>query len=398
MTRNILSAVILSACLISCASNDENEDLLPAPKPEINNQVAVEVEWSESVGSGVENYFSRLKPAVGYEQVYAADRVGYVSAFSIKDGDEVWTTDLRPAEESYWRFLGLNFSPAIRVSGLVASYEKVFIGCENGELIALDVKTGKELWRTKVSGEILSPPIAEESKVIVNLGSGNTVAFNAVDGEQIWESVADVPSLTLRGASSPAYAQGGVFVGSATGKILTYAAANGQLAWDVSVANAQGATELARIVDIDSTPIFSGTNLFALSAGGALVSVDVRTSRVVWKRDYRGYENITHSFTSLYLSDDHSHIYALDSKTGVEKWSNLVLRNRQVTAGTVFKDYYVVGDFDGYLYFFDKSNGELKSMISVSGDALLAQPVVADELLLIQTRDGDIKALKINSK
>ena len=105
-----------------------------------------------------------------------------------------------------------------------------------------------------------------------------------------------------------------------------------------------------------------------------------------------------HGLRIACLSDDHSHIYALDSKTGVEKWSNLVLRNRQVTAGTVFKDYYVVGDFDGYLYFFDKSNGELKSMISVSGDALLAQPVVADELLLIQTRDGDIKALKINSK
>jgi len=88
-------------------------------------------------------------------------------------------------------------------------------------------------------------------------------------------------------------------------------------------------------------------------------------------------------------------LYAVDSRTGIENWSNLKLRNRQVTAGVVFKDYYVVGDFEGYLYFFNKENGELVYMRQLDNEALLAQPVVEKDLLYVQSREGDLFAISL---
>lgn len=394
-SKKLAISLVMSAVLAGCASNDEDPDLLPAELPQINNQFSTKVEWRKSVGEGVEDYYSRLTPATGYDKIFAADRSGLITAYEQDSGKLVWKVDTRAEEDSYLRYIGINLSPDVRISGMVASYEKLFVGCENGLVIALDVNTGEILWQADVLGEVLAAPIAEEGKVIVNLGSGNTVALDADDGSTIWDSLSDVPSLTIRGTSSPAYAQGGVFVGGANGKVLTYAAANGQLAWDVPVAKPQGATELARIVDVDATPVISGYNLFALSAGGSLNAIDMRSARVVWKRDYAGYQNMSLDGNQLILSDDRSVLYAVDARTGVENWSSLILRNRQVTAGVIYQDYYVVGDFEGYLYFFNKEDGKLSYMRQLAKNELLAQPVVQDGKLYVQTRDGELFAITI---
>lgn len=394
-SKTLAISLALSAALAGCASNDEDPDSLPAKLPEIKNQFSTKVEWRKSVGEGVEDYYSRLTPAAGYDKIFAADRSGLIAAYEQDTGKQVWKIDTRAEEDSYLRYIGINLSPDVRISGMVASYEKLFVGCENGQVFALDINSGEELWKADVLGEVLSAPIAEEGKVIVNLGSGNTIALDADDGSTLWDSLSDVPSLTIRGASSPTYAQGGVFVGGANGKVLTYAAQTGQLAWDVPIAKPQGATELARIVDVDATPVISGYNLFALSAGGSLSAVDMRSARVVWKREYAGYQNISLDGSQLLLSDDHSVLYAVDARTGVENWSNLILRNRQVTAGVVYQDYYVVGDFEGYLYFFNKEDGKLSHMQQLNTNALLAQPIVEDDKLYVQTRDGNLFALTI---
>ncbi|WP_143872382.1 outer membrane protein assembly factor BamB [Catenovulum sediminis] len=392
----LTKACLLSIVLVSCASNDEDPDLLPADRPEIKNTFNTQVIWSKSVADGVESYYSRLKPTWGYDKVFAADRTGAVVAFAADTGKQVWEVDIRPPSEGYLSWLGFNTSPESRVSGLVASYEKLFVGTENGEIVALSVEDGHEIWRVSVDGEVLSAPIAEEGKVIAHLGSGTTVALDANDGKEIWSSIADVPSLTLRGASSPAYAQGGVFIGGATGKVMTYASQNGQLAWEVPIAKPQGATELARIADIDATPIISGFNLYALSAGGSLGMVDIRSARLAWKREYRGYQNMVLDANKLILSDDKSILYAVDARTGVELWSNNQLRNRHITAGAILGDYVLVGDFEGYIYLFDKEEGKLSYVRQISTDALLAQPIVENDIAYIQTRDGEIVALKLN--
>ncbi|WP_017445472.1 outer membrane protein assembly factor BamB [Gayadomonas joobiniege] len=392
LTRS-LTAISLAVLINACSSNDIDPDLLPAERPEIENKVATEVNWQAEVGDGVASYYTRLKPAAGYQMIFAADREGLIKAFEEKTGKLVWQQDIREGETDIWHWLGFKSLPPARVGGLVASYQKLYVGTENGDLVALNVETGEPVWRSRVAGEILSAPVVESGKVISALSSGQVVALDAEDGEEVWQSSADVPALTLRGASSPAFVQGGVFVGTGSGKVVTLNSENGQMAWDVQVAKPQGATDLARIADVDASPIVNGYNLYAFSAGGALTMLDLRNAREVWKREYRGYQNMSLAGNQLLFSDERSIIYALDSRTGVELWSNNQLRNRHVTAGAIWQDYYAVGDFEGYLYLFDIATGQLLYSNKISDEALLAQPIVVDEQLVIQTRDGEVLVL-----
>ena len=54
---------------------------------------------------------------------------------------------------------------------------KIFVGRLDGKLVALDAKTGKELWTTKVvdykqGSVITSPPLVVKNKVITGFGGG----------------------------------------------------------------------------------------------------------------------------------------------------------------------------------------------------------------------------------
>ena len=138
--KNILAVLLLSSTLFSCSSTDEEEDTsnLVAELTEINQQFEPNVLWEKSVGDGSGNYFSRLKPIVAYDTVYSASRAGDVVAFDVKTGKQLWKVDLSDVnnERSFWD----NRLPALLAGGPVAGLNKVFVGSENGKIYALDAK------------------------------------------------------------------------------------------------------------------------------------------------------------------------------------------------------------------------------------------------------------------
>jgi len=46
------------------------------------------------------------------------------------------------------------------------------LGSSDAEVIALNLDTGEQLWRTKVSSEILSVPVIANGVVVVRTGDG----------------------------------------------------------------------------------------------------------------------------------------------------------------------------------------------------------------------------------
>jgi len=54
----------------------------------------------------------------------------------------------------------------------------------------------------------------------------------------------------------------------------------------------------------------------------------------------------------------------------------------------------VVGDFEGYLHWLDNETGEIVARHQVDSSGIYATPTVADEVLYVQSRDGDLQAIK----
>ncbi|MCH1919029.1 outer membrane protein assembly factor BamB [Shewanella sp. A3A] len=388
--KTLLACGLAVGLLGGCASNDE--EIVVNELPDIQQTIKPDVVWSDSVGDGVGDYFSRLRPEVRYGKVFVASRDGKVTAFDEKTGDEVWSVDF----DDLFDDSALKQTQGARLAGgLTAAQNKLFVGDESGLLVALNVDDGSVVWHAQASGELLSRAVAAEDIVAINSGKGTLDAFNIDTGAKLWSYESNMPSLTLRGTSTPAYAEGGLFVGTADGKVAVVIKSNGQPAWEAPVYTPKGGNEFARMADVDMTPLLLGENVYAVSYNGNLVSIEMRSGRVVWSRKYSSFHELASSGLELFLVDDHSRVYSVDRRSGQERWSNGDLLNRELTSPAVYRNYVVAGDFEGYLHFFDRDTGKLVGRISVDSDGLYSQPVVVDDKIYVQGRSGKIAVITL---
>ena len=402
--RALSLAAALSLTLSGCQTvsdwfTDEEELEIRRLNP-IESQFELQENWSVDIGDGVDSYFSRLRPVYAYDMIFAADRHGTLVALNPENGDRIWEKDFAIfREEGFFSSVSRlwNSGESAKLGGISVADNKLFVGTEDGLMMALDAKTGEPLWDASVAGEILAPPAYDEGIVVINTGAGVLFGFDANTGEQLWTGETDVPPLTLRGISGPVASNGGVLTGTPTGKLQANILDSGLMAWDTPIATPSGATELERIVDIDTTPILFGGTIYAISYNGTLAAVELRSGRVIWKREYGSYRDVTMRGNQLYVVDTQSHVYALDRRNGVELWSQSGLKKRSLTSAEPIGQYLVVGDKWGFLHWINQEDGKIVARYDVGGDdedeGIFVAPLVVNNHVIVTTRDGELVSL-----
>ena len=99
---------------------------------------------------------------------------------------------------------------------------------------------GKPLWQAKVTSEVVSPPKVAEGIVVVWSGDGRVFGVSAADGKTKWVYQRNNPPLTVRNFSGGVITRGGLFVGTAGGKLLALDLATGNMGWEAQRRDAQG--------------------------------------------------------------------------------------------------------------------------------------------------------------
>lgn len=400
LSTTLILGMSISGCATIGGWLDDDEEKEIRQLPEITMAFETEVVWSESVGDGVEKFFSRLTPAVAYGKIFAADRQGEIVALNPDTGKRIWSRDIsrKSTKSSFSNGYGLFAgSVSAKISGgLTAAYNAIYFGTEDGVVYSLNEADGSINWQTNVPSEVIAAPAADANIIVVNTVSGSLMGLDALTGEVKWQNDSDVPPLTLRGISAPTASAGGAIVGLANGRVRVSIIDTGLTAWESEVAKPTGATELDRIVDIDSKPLVFGGTVFLVSYGGSLAAIELRSGNVIWTREYASFRNVSIDGNRLFVTDNNSSIYAIDRRNGVELWSNGELRRRNLTAATPVGDYIAVGDKFGYLHYFTQDEGKYVSRIEVGrgeNEAIYNEPVFIDGLLVVQTRDGEISVL-----
>ncbi|MDX1434369.1 MAG: outer membrane protein assembly factor BamB [Gammaproteobacteria bacterium] len=377
----------LPACLAGlggCATvgdwfGGEDNTQPPAELVDFEPRIELTTLWSRSVGAGADSQYLKLAPAVGGQRVYAANHDGRVSAFDAASGDEVWdqSTDL----------------PISGGPGIGA--DAVFVGTSNGDVLALGNEDGAVKWRARVSSEVLACPRAAEDVVVIRTIDGKLFGLDAGDGERLWVYDRTVPVLTLRGTSSPALAEGIAVAGFDSGRLVCLALATGQTLWEASVAVPRGRSELERMVDIDADPVIVGNVVYVVSYQGRVAAVDLRNGEVLWRRDMSSHAGLGVDRINVYVTDESSHVWALDRRSSASVWRQTQLQARRLTPPAVFASYVVVGDFEGYVHWLDRDDGSFAARAHVDSSGILAAPVATPEALYVYGAGGELSALKV---
>jgi len=375
--------VVLCAMLlvVSCGKTKEIKKAPPMPLPKVTQSIAVQKIWSVDVGSGAGQFGVGLIPALLDGRLYAGDATGQVTVLDARTGNQLWQSQV-----------GEKVTGAIGVGDGIA-----VVGTPKGEVLALNVNDGKTVWRRRVASEVLAPATIGDGKVVVRSVDGSMTALAAADGERKWSLRRPVPGLSLRGSGAPLITQGLVIAGFADGKIVAVDLEKGTVRWDTQVAYPHGRNEVERMVDIDGRPLLVGTVLYVASYQGRVMAMALGSRRVVWARDLSSYADLGSDSTNLYVVDEQGNVIAIDRLTGTTLWQQDKLQRRGLTGPLAVGDYVVVGDFEGYLHFLEKSSGNFMGQYRVGGNPLAIIGVIDSNTFYVLAQDGGLTSLTLKN-
>src|SRR5690625_6401474 len=147
-------------------------------------------------------------------------------------------------------------------------YGLVLFGTRQGEVVALSSADGGMLWRNALTSEVLSVPNTDGNIVVAQTIDGNLFALDAKTGEHRWRYETSVLVLTLRGSGQPLFTGTMVVAGFANGKVIAFNSRNGLIQWEQRVALPQGRSELDRMIDIRASTLLQENVIFAASYQG----------------------------------------------------------------------------------------------------------------------------------
>ncbi len=295
----------------------------------------------------------------------------------------------------------------------------VYVGAQSGDLLAVRLSSGEEIWRYRASkfgiGE--SSPCVGHGLVFIGDLDGVLHAVNAATGEGVW-------TFPTEGEikSSPILVDGQVLIGSYDSHLYAIEALKGQLRWKVAtegyvhatpsvaegMAYISGCDEAFRAIRIkDGKELFHVPSIAYTGASPALVgdaayfgtfsnevvSVSREEKKVTWR--YQSAESQFPFYSSAAVVDGRvilggrdRKVHCLQAETGKPIWT-FSTKARVDSSPVVAGSRVYVGSNDGRFYVLDFMDGK-KIWEFNAGAPLSASPAVAAGRIVIGSQDGQL--------
>lgn len=367
-------------CLLwvsACSTPDNSEP--PADLTDIENPQPLRKLWSIDTGEGIDEGFFDMQPQLLGNKVYTIDTEGVIHQIDATNG------------KSEWQFeSGLS-----SITGLSVNSSALVATSRNGELLVFDFadESLKLRWRQQLNSEIRTRAVLHDEQVFVRTVDGKLSAINASNGKILWTVSRRVPALSLTGSSHPVVSDDLVISGFDNGKLVAFERDNGSTAWETTVSSPSGRTEIERLVDLDGQFVLRDGIVYISSYQGNLVAITVSNGQVIWSRKFSSFLAMDADREALYLSDDRSHIWSIDRRTGSAFWKQEVLNARKITAPRLIGDKLIVADLQGYVHWFDKQDGRLLARKATYDNRYLSQPLTIDSTAIVLDSTGRLTAL-----
>ena len=298
--------------------------------------------WVSDTGAAVSS-----SPAVVGGRVYAQNRDGVVLALSADDGKIVWRAQTGIDVPFEWGFESgdMYVSSPVVVDGLV------LVGSGDGHLYALDAASGKGKWRVQTGGRVRSSPAVSDGIVYVGSMDGSVYAAELATGALRWRF--DTEGRSLSSArfgydrksvqSSPAVADGLVYIGARDGSLYAIDAATGKQRWRAD----HGGSWVLGAPAVWDGKVFAGS-----SDSRFLHAVDARSGRELWRLPTPGtaWSSPAIAGSTLYCADTSGLVYALDARTGRKLWDYQISPGILASPVPVDGAVLIAGGSDGILY------------------------------------------------
>lgn len=401
--------------------------------------------------------------------VFRSDQARAWKQFRFGGGLNVVVVDSRLPAELSWRYEthgGYSSSPSV-------AGETILFANNDKRLYAVDGATGKPVWVAQADAQLMSQPVYADGRVFAGAGDSDAsiwappfykligskqndlLAFDLTTGKQIWRT-------QLPGSGMPTQALVGSSLISANGAGLVYAftPADGTYRWRSYLGS-----------DADMSQVLDGRDGRIYLAGGypnAVFALDASNGTMLWRHLFGTYDGAlsdcplasdgvavygmyvrqTPPVQLPYVPDGRQaeqHVYALDKRTGALRWDRLLPRVRGIIPkynesaiplvynGTLYDGSAIApvvtalnpqsgsvkwqvhvngvvkggiaardgilyfGDYSGYLWAVDARTGLTVGSIKTDTIFNVGSPIIVNDSLVVGSHDGVMLAVPLRA-
>ena len=364
-TWMLTSVIFVAAGLLSaCASSDKAKMADLVANPA---SMAVKAAWSASLG----NVAFPLDIKTQGTNLYVADSDGVIVAIDGRTGGDVWRTSIKTHI----------------TSGVGSDGRFVAVVNRINELIVLD--GGREIWRQKLSAVSLTAPFVAGERVFVLLGDRSVTAFDAATGRKLWQQQRPGDALVLQ-QSGVIVSVGDTLVVGLGGRLAGLNPQTGSFRWEAAVANSRGTNEVERLVDLVAGVSRSGDQVCLRAFQSAVACIDGARGTPVWNKAAIGSTGIGGDADVVYGTESDGTLIAWRRSDGDKLWTNELLKHRSLSTPLLVGRTVVVGDGSGYVHFLSRESGSTLNRMSTDGSAVVAGPVLVGQTVVVVTRRGGV--------
>lgn len=269
------------------------------------------------------------KPALSvlHRLVVVGTGEGFVRAYSLSDGSLQWEYNQGERFEGAASLFTVPSAPPEALSAAEGANdaapkavstparpgsEVVVIGSREGNVIALEVASGRLLWQAQVGGDVRAPSIQAGSRVVLSTTLNRVHVLDLATGSLIWAGGRSAPSgLTITGHASPLVVDDKVYCSFSDGFVEAYNLDDGARLWSRPLA-----VRGKEFSDADADPVMIDGRLFVASYSDGIFALDPADGSILWSRQASAVKSLAVDSGRLIAGSGDGWVWGLDASDG----------------------------------------------------------------------------------
>jgi outer membrane protein assembly factor BamB len=351
----------------------------------------IDLAWQSSIGDGSSSGVKLLsQPVVAQGTIFTLDASAQITATDPSNGDRKWQVTISP-QDAREETLG---------GGMGYGDGRLYVSAGFPEAMALDIATGKVLWKHKTNAPTRGAPLFSNGRVFVLTIENQLLALDAKTGKEEWTHSGVPETESFLSDAGTAADNTVVIAPYSSGEVFALRAETGRVAWSDNLSAVRRASALWSLTDFNGLPIIDNGKVFAVSVSGRIVAIDERTGTRIWQQEIGSSATPWIAGDFLYLLSPDNQLIALSTDKGAIHWVKQLDRYEDPekrrypifwTGAVVAGGRVILANSASQLVELSISDGSLIKKTELPGPVFVT-PIVANNTLYIVTDDGDLLA------
>ena len=236
--------------------------------------------------------------------------------------------------------------------------------------------SAKLLWTYKAGRMVQSSPAVANGCIFIGCRDSVFYCLSSSNGQLVWRY-----PIHKEVWSSPAIYYGYVYIGADDGYVYCLNMTTGQLFWRTNIGGA-----------VRSSPAIADGLLYIGSGNHDVFCINASDGTILWSFPTLKRVNSSPAVSNgvVYVATDDYFLYAINASTGTQLWS--LHTGTTISSPSVYNDYVYVGSIDGYVCALNASTGA-KIWQYQTQDAIDSSPAFAYGYVYVGSEDNNLYCL-----